>query len=242
MADPFASSPYYTLAQQYANARGINPQFFVAQIGQESSFNPNAINGDAVGIAQFMPKTAEQFGIDPTDPNSSLYAAATFDSELLDQCGGDYICVAQNYGTLPKSGAMSSGQLDVYDAANNANAASGYNSGFWNTLACYAGFNSRCQVAATSPAQQKQLADMIADPSGSNVSCASSDLICNAKNWLSNSGANLLGIVAGLVLLVVGLTMLKTGDGISKVPGHVAGLAKKTFKLNGEEVAALAVT
>ena len=93
------------VAQQY----GIDPSIFVAQIGQESGFNPNARNGKAVGIGQFMPGTAAQFGIDPTDPYASLRAAAQYDSQLLAKNGGDYIGMLQSYGTLGKTVGSSTG-------------------------------------------------------------------------------------------------------------------------------------
>lgn len=244
-ADQFSSSPYYALALQYANQRGINPQFFTTQIAQESGFNPGAQNGDATGIAQFVPSTALQYGIDPSNPDQSLYAASAYDSDLLQQCGGDYVCVAQNYGTLPKSGNYSTGQQAVYDAAIAANTGSGYKTSYWAELACSVGFSSQCN--GTSQDETKMLAQQIGlqtdangNPvmSGSQTKCGSLDLICGIKQ----SGANILGIVAGLILLVVGLVMLRTGDDITRVPSHVSYLAKKTFKLNGAEVAALAAT
>lgn len=86
-------------AYQAAVGSGIDPNVFLWQIGQESSWNPSATNGNAVGIAQFMPGTAAQFGIDPTNPYQSLSAAAQYDSQLLSQCNGDYMCMLNHYGT-----------------------------------------------------------------------------------------------------------------------------------------------
>jgi len=71
------NSPYITVAEQDAVQAGIPPVYFVRQINQESSFNPDAISvTDAQGIAQFEPYTASGLGIDPWDPIQSLRGAA----------------------------------------------------------------------------------------------------------------------------------------------------------------------
>jgi soluble lytic murein transglycosylase-like protein len=87
-------------AAQMANTYGINPAVFAWQIGQESGWNPNAQNGNATGIAQFMPATAKQYGVNPNDPYSSIAGAAKYDSVLLAQNGGDYTKALTSYGTL----------------------------------------------------------------------------------------------------------------------------------------------
>src|SRR5215471_8992811 len=78
-------------ARQAAQKAGIDPDVFVRQIQQESGFNPSARSGaGAVGIAQFMPGTAQGMGIDPTDPYAALDAAARLDAQHLQQYGGDW--------------------------------------------------------------------------------------------------------------------------------------------------------
>ena len=90
-----------SFADQIAANFGLNPDVFRAQLQQESGFNPNAVNGNAVGIAQFMPATAAQYGLaDPTDPYASIAAAGNYDATLLAQNGGDYMQMLQSYGTL----------------------------------------------------------------------------------------------------------------------------------------------
>jgi transglycosylase-like protein with SLT domain len=74
-------------AAKDAHNYGIDPVIFVAQINQESGFNPharNAVSG-AAGIAQFMPATAAGYGIDPYDPIAALDAAAKYDRSSLTQ-------------------------------------------------------------------------------------------------------------------------------------------------------------
>lgn len=90
------------IAVQAATQFGIPPDLFVAQINQESGFNPSAFNpaSGASGIAQFIPSTASAFGIDPFDPQQSLTAAAQYDAQLYQQTGS-YVTALQRYGTLP---------------------------------------------------------------------------------------------------------------------------------------------
>lgn len=98
-------SPYVTTA---AAARGVNPNILLAQIDKESAGNPNAVNnGDiqvtgsaSVGLAQFQPGTAKQYGIDPTDPRQSIKGQAAYMSDLLTKYSGDYnkSLAAYNWG------------------------------------------------------------------------------------------------------------------------------------------------
>lgn len=60
---------------------------------QESHYRPDIINGTtrspagALGIAQFMPATAAQFGIDPLDPFQSIDAAGRYLAQLYATTG-----------------------------------------------------------------------------------------------------------------------------------------------------------
>lgn len=89
--------------QSYADSQaavyGVPTDLFRWQIGQESSWNPNAQNGNATGIGQFMPDTARRFGIDPSNPYQSLTAAAQLDSQLYAQTGS-WQGAMTKYGTL----------------------------------------------------------------------------------------------------------------------------------------------
>jgi hypothetical protein len=94
----YSSSPFYGTAINAANTYGIPTNLFIAQIGQESGFNPLAQNGNATGIAQFMPGTAQDLGVNPSDPISSLYGAAKYDSQLYSKLGS-FTATMQAYGT-----------------------------------------------------------------------------------------------------------------------------------------------
>ena len=95
-----ASPNYQQLAQQDAIAAGIDPTLFVAQINQESGFNPNALSpAGAEGIAQFMPGTARGLGVNPWDPVASLKAAAGLMGVYLKRFGNEPAALsAYNYG------------------------------------------------------------------------------------------------------------------------------------------------
>ena len=62
---------------------------------QESGYLPEVINGQrlssagAMGIAQFMPGTAEQMGVDPFKPESAIPGAAKYLRHLMDSYGFD---------------------------------------------------------------------------------------------------------------------------------------------------------
>src|SRR5262245_11953615 len=87
-------------ARAAAQKAGIDPDIFVAQIQQESGFNPSAKSpAGALGIAQFMPGTAQGMGVDPSDPYAALDAAARLDAQNLKKYGGyDSALAAYNAG------------------------------------------------------------------------------------------------------------------------------------------------
>jgi hypothetical protein len=86
-------------AAQQAQEYGIPVSLFEWQIGQESGWNPNAQNGNASGIAQFMPGTAAEYGVNTSDPYSSITGAAQLDADLFNQSGSWQTALTQ-YGTL----------------------------------------------------------------------------------------------------------------------------------------------
>lgn len=123
----WSQSPYFSEAGTIAQNEGIDPAFFQATIGAESGYNPSAVNGDAYGIAQFMPATAQQYGVNRYDPESSLAGAATYFKNLLDECGGDYVCASAKYGTIPASGTnLTQNQQLVLQSAANADQSLGF--------------------------------------------------------------------------------------------------------------------
>ena len=86
-----AGQDYQSVAREDAQTAGISPSLFVRQINEESGFNPNAVSpAGAIGIAQFMPRTAAGLGINPWNPYASLQGAARLMASYLKRYGGDY--------------------------------------------------------------------------------------------------------------------------------------------------------
>lgn len=89
-------------AQEY----GVDADVLRAMAYAESGFRPDVISGQvksstgATGLLQFMPQTAERFGIDATDPVQSIFGAAAYMRSNLDKFGGDYgkAVAAYNWG------------------------------------------------------------------------------------------------------------------------------------------------
>lgn len=117
MAYPIGESYYYNDAVAAAAQYNVPTNLFLWQIGQESSWNPSAQNGNAIGLGQFMPGTAAQFGIDPSNPTQSLYAAAQYDAQLAAKNGGDWIAALTSYGTLAPSNWIGGTSSQGYQSA-----------------------------------------------------------------------------------------------------------------------------
>jgi hypothetical protein len=86
---PESRDYYISLARSYAEQAGLDPDIFVAQINQESGFDPVAgpSSGGAMGIAQIIPRWHP--GVDPWDPEASLQYAANLMAGHLGNYGGD---------------------------------------------------------------------------------------------------------------------------------------------------------
>jgi soluble lytic murein transglycosylase-like protein len=76
--------------------------FFVRLINQESGFNPEVVSpAGAQGVAQFMPKVAEEWGLkNPFDPHQALVASARFLRSLYNQFGNWGLAAAAYNGGM----------------------------------------------------------------------------------------------------------------------------------------------
>jgi hypothetical protein len=76
--------------------------FFVRLINQESGFNPEIVShAGAQGVAQFMPKVAQEWGLkNPFDPHAALIASARFLRSLYDQFGNWGLAAAAYNGGM----------------------------------------------------------------------------------------------------------------------------------------------
>lgn len=99
-AEPPTGSPWLAVARSDAGKYQIDALAFEWKIWQESGFNPNVHNSSAgaVGIAQFMPATAQGLGIDPKDPTQALDASARVDAGHIKNYAAHARLLADHYG------------------------------------------------------------------------------------------------------------------------------------------------
>ncbi len=90
------------LVMDYADAYSIDRGIALAQIQQESGFNPNAVGSSGGrGLGQFMPGTWQRFGQGSFDnafnPELNLTAWGAYMQWLLDRYGWDYSKALMGY-------------------------------------------------------------------------------------------------------------------------------------------------
>lgn len=81
-------SPYDEIVHEYAERYDFDWRLIVAQMFQESAFEPDALSdAGAAGLMQILPQTAEHLGVaDPNDPHSSIHAGIRY----LDYLRGEF--------------------------------------------------------------------------------------------------------------------------------------------------------
>lgn len=90
---PSGSEPYQNLITQAATANGVPVSILTWLLWKESRYKPGIISGairspvGAMGIAQFMPATARDEGIDPLDPSQAIPGAARYLARLYRNTG-----------------------------------------------------------------------------------------------------------------------------------------------------------
>jgi hypothetical protein len=92
----------------------FRPELAAAQLHEEDPLgDPNAVSPKgAIGIAQFMPATAERYGISPeqlTDPEISIWLQHRYMNELLDRYDGDEFKALAAYVSGP--GRVDKGEI-----------------------------------------------------------------------------------------------------------------------------------
>src|SRR4051812_14784314 len=87
---------------QAAQKYNLDPVKLTAQLAYESGLDPTKINrkSGAAGIAQLMPGTARGLGVDPMNPQQSIFAAASYMRANLNRFNNDYptALAAYNWG------------------------------------------------------------------------------------------------------------------------------------------------
>lgn len=90
---PSGSEPYQAIIIPAGQDNGVPISILAWLLWKESRYNPAIVDGTirskvgAVGIAQFMPATAADEGIDPLDPTQAIPAAARYLARLYRATG-----------------------------------------------------------------------------------------------------------------------------------------------------------
>ncbi|HZJ28510.1 MAG TPA: lytic transglycosylase domain-containing protein, partial [Solirubrobacterales bacterium] len=92
----FVPAEYRGTILRAASEWNVSAALLSAQLQAESNFDPNVVSSaGAQGIAQFMPGTADSYGLaDPFDPHASIMAQAEMMAELLGQFGSAELALA----------------------------------------------------------------------------------------------------------------------------------------------------
>lgn len=90
VADAAGPERFRARVAELAAKYDISPTLLEAVVWQESRWNAGAVSPvGARGLAQLMPGTARQMGVDPLDPMANLEGGARYLRMQLDAFGGD---------------------------------------------------------------------------------------------------------------------------------------------------------
>lgn len=96
---------YATAIRDAEDRHGIPRDLFARLLYQESGYKPDVIHGiersrvGALGIAQFMPATAAEMGVDPLDPFAAIDAGARYLKKMYGMFNDwRYALMAYNWG------------------------------------------------------------------------------------------------------------------------------------------------
>lgn len=123
---PEAGQPWAGPIEQAAAAHGVDPRLLAALVWQESGFDPDARSGaGAIGLAQLMPGTAAELGVDPYDPAQNLAGGARYLRAQLDRFGDIDLALAA-YNAGPGKVAAAGGVPAIEQTRDYVVAVSGY--------------------------------------------------------------------------------------------------------------------
>lgn len=102
---------YRAEAVRIAEQEGVDPDLFLRLVQQESAFKPTAVSPKgAMGLAQLMPGTARDLGVDPSDPIQNLTGGARYLRQQMDTFQDPQLALAaynagpgnvRKYGGIP---------------------------------------------------------------------------------------------------------------------------------------------
>jgi len=104
---------------------GVDPNLFLRLVQQESGFNPNARSPvGAQGLAQLMPATARELGVDPSDPMQNLAGGAKYFRQQMDRFQDPALALAA-YNAGPSRVAKAGGIPNIAETQNYVRAIMG---------------------------------------------------------------------------------------------------------------------
>ena len=170
---------YYDTVVAAASHNGIRPELLAAALETESDFNETAVSpSGAIGIAQFMPKTAADEGVNPTDPTSSINGMAKLLSDYEKSFGSESLALAA-YNAGP--GAVQEAGNQVPNIAETQN--------YVNKILALAGGEQSSDATAQSGSTSDS-----SHPSGLSAIVHFFDNIADAAFW-KRIGIGIIGAV-----------------------------------------------
>ena len=95
-------NPYVAEATRLSEKYNLPPNIFLSLIRRESGYNPTRVSPrGAYGLAQLMPGTAKELGVDIRDPYQNMEGGARYLRQMLDRFGGDMKLALAAYNAGP---------------------------------------------------------------------------------------------------------------------------------------------
>lgn len=108
-----------TQVAELAAKYDVSPALLEAVVWQESRWRAAAVSpAGARGLAQLMPSTARQLGVDPNDPSANLEGGARYLRMQLDAFGGDLEKALAAYNAGPGRVQRARGVPQVAETQN----------------------------------------------------------------------------------------------------------------------------
>lgn len=122
------------LIERNASEQGLDPNFLARLLWKESRFEPSAVSpAGALGIAQFMPGTADLYRLDdPFNPAQAIHKAAWYLATLSDRFGNiGMAAVAYNGGENRAARFMQQQTTLPYETIDYVEAITGFGAHRW---------------------------------------------------------------------------------------------------------------
>ncbi len=92
---PQQAQRWSTAIDTAARDVGVDPLLLLALVQHESGFDPNVVShAGAIGLAQLMPGTARELGVNPHDPHQNLAGGARYLKAQLERFGSVELALA----------------------------------------------------------------------------------------------------------------------------------------------------